>query len=246
MLCVLALSALQMAYADDAEVKLARTYKEKDPVSYKQVSKVNANGTDVVRTTVVKDTVKEIKPTGEVVLTSETLSDQIDIGGSLMDLPANTLTITYDKAGKLTDFTGLKDGGAIDPNIIRLIAVAHNILLPEKAVKKDDKWETEVDDPAVKGKKMTLKETFLGTEKRDGKDLWKIKQTVEAPADDSGTKFTSELTALLDPANGRLIHSEGSVQGVPTSMYGVLGWTEESNLQKPDDTKKTADADKKP
>jgi hypothetical protein len=237
--CALALGALSVARAGDAEVKLARTYKANDPIQYKSVYKISVGGMDVVRTTVVKDTVKEIKPTGDVVLATETISDQVEIGGAPMDIMDDPITTTYDKTGKITEFKGVNAGGAIGPEVLNLIAVAHNVLLTDKPVKKDDKWETEVDNPVIKGKKITLKETFLGTEKRDGKDLWKVKQTVEAPTDDAGGKLVSEYTALLDPATGQLVHSEGSMKDVP-SQYGQLTWTEETNQQKPDDTKKAA------
>ena len=44
-------------------------------------------------------------------------------------------------------------------------------ILPEKEVKSGDSWQTEFDNPAAKGKKVTVKTSYLGTEKVDGRRL---------------------------------------------------------------------------
>ena len=240
-----AVGPLQAARADDTPLKLARTYKLGDNARVKSTIKVSVNGMDIVLTNTVKSTVKEVKKTGEVVELSEPEAGTMTINGAEQPSPAGaSITMTFDKSDKLAEYKPSEDGGYFDPGVAQLIAVVHHVILVDKAVKKDDTWETELDDPAVKGKKMTVKDTFLGTEKRDGKELWKIKQTGEPLVDASGGKMPFEFTALLDPANGQLVHSEGSVKQVPT-QFGALDWTEESNLVKPEAEKKTADADTK-
>ena len=246
MICALALSTLGMARADDAEVKLARTYKANDSRHYKQTIKTSVAGMDIVLTAVNKETVKEIKQTGDAVIVRENESTKMELNGSPQDAPTNPpVTFTYDKSGKLVDYKSGNAGGFFDPGVEQLLAIAHNILMPDKAVKKDDKWENELDDPAVKNKKMTLKGAFLGTEKRDGKDLWKVKQSLEAPIDDAGGKATFEITALLDPADGQVVHAEGAVKDLPTTQVGAISWTEEGDVVKPDADKKVAETDKK-
>jgi hypothetical protein len=243
--CVLALSAFQVARADDM-TKLTRTYKAGDVTRYKQIIKVSVMGMDIVVTTVTKSTVKEVKPTGDVVVLREGESGTLSMNGSDMPQPPGPpVTFTYDKSDKLADFKATEEGGFLDPGVNRLVAVVHHIVLTDKPVKTGDTWETELENPAVKGKKLTLKSTFLGTEKRDGKELWKIKQAGEPAVDEAGGKMTVEFTALLDPATGQEIHLEGSVKQIPT-QFGSLDWTEESNVLKADADKKPADADKKP
>jgi hypothetical protein len=244
---MLVLGALQVARADDAEVKLAHVYKEKDTARYKQVIKTSVAGMDIVLTAINKDTVKEVKQNGEVLVVHENESSKMELNGAEQPGQATaSINYTFDKTGKLVDYKPGDTGGFFDPGIAQLVAIAHTIALPEKPVKKDDKWEIEVDDPAVKGKKMTIKQAFLGTEKHDGKDLWKIKQTLEAPVDDAGGKTTFELTYLLDPATGQTVHAEGSVKDLPTTQAGAVSWTEETDMLKPNADKKVADADKKP
>jgi hypothetical protein len=244
LVCVVALGAMQAARADDT-TKLVRTYKEGDKARYKQTIKVSVMGMDVVVTTTDKLTVKEVKKTGDVVEVREGEGGTMTLNGADQPSPPTpAITITFDKSDKLSDYKPSMEGGFFDPGVANLVAVAHHFLLTDKAVKKDDTWETELDNPAVKGKKMTVKDTFLGTEKRDGKDLWKIKQTGEPLVDAAGGKMTFEFTALLDPATGQLVHSEGNVKQIPT-QFGSLDWTEEENLLKPEAEKKTADADTK-
>jgi len=242
-----ALGAVQAVRADDAAVKLTRTFKEGDLVHYKSTIKVSVMGMDVVVTSLEKRTVKEIKKTGEVVIVVEG-----EEGGSLSmngadqpQPPAPPATETFDKSGKMAEFKPSVEGGFFDPGVGQLVAITHHFVLPDKEVKKDDTWETELDDPAVKGKKMTLKSSFLGIEKRDGKDLWKVKQKGEPLVDAAGGKMTFEFTGLLDPATGNMVHFEGTVKQIPT-QFGSLDWTEESNLQKPAADKKVAGTDAKP
>jgi hypothetical protein len=243
--CALALSMLSVAHADDAEVTLTRSFKDKESNRYKQVVKTTVAGKDIVLTSIDKRTIKEVKPNGDVVMTSENESNKVELDGAEQPgQPSPPSTVTYSKAGKLIDFNG-GAAGFFDPGVQQLMIVAHSMILPDKPVKKDDTWKTELDDPAIKGKKITLNQTFLGSEKRDGKDLWKIKQTLEAPVDDTGDKASFELTFWLDPANGLLVHSEGSVKDLPSLQAGTISWTEETDLLKPDADKKTSETDKK-
>jgi hypothetical protein len=110
-------------------------------------------------------------------------------------------------------------------------------LLPDKAVKSGDTWENQIDNPAVKGKKITIKGTFLGIEKKDGADTWKVKQTVEAETAADGTKLTVEETVFLDPTDGHELKTTEEAKGIPT-VYGTLNWKLEAALNKDEDAPK--------
>ena len=68
----------------------------------------------------------------------------------------------------------------------------------------------------VKDKKISNKDTYLGIEKIEGKDYWKIKQTSEAVADADGNKVSYEATVWVDPTNGMVFKTEGTYKDLPT------------------------------
>jgi hypothetical protein len=225
--------------ADDA-VTLTRTYKEGTVLKYKTVNKVDANGMDVVLKHGDKITVKEIKPDGQVVTEHATGAGTLTIGGQDQEVPAGApVTETYDKTGKLATYKAdHADETYMSAPVQNLLEIAAHVILTDKPVKTGDTWQTEVDNPAVKGKKITIKGTYLGIEKKDGVDLWKIKQTLEADTGADGAKLTAEQTSYLDPADGHDVKSTADIKGVPT-MYGVLNFKVEVALAKDDaDTKK--------
>jgi hypothetical protein len=94
-------------------------------------------------------------------------------------------------------------------------------IFSEKPVKKDDTWQVDLENPVVKGKKVTVKATYLGTDKVDGKDLWKIKQSMEADTNSEAKKVSGEFTAWLDPEKGSTVKVEGSMKDLPISVNGA-------------------------
>lgn len=255
---LLALSlALPVRAADP--ITLVHTYKEKNAFRYKTTIKIPFQGNEIVSVQTRKDTVKSVKDDGAVMLSILMESVTVDMGNGPMDQPtgAHPVTLILDKSGKLTDFTmDPTDESPFTPAIVKLVFLIDHVALPDKPVKADDVWQTELDDPAVKGKKVTIKSTFKGIEKKDGVALWKVVQTLEAVAADDGSKLTSEATIYLDPADGHEVYEEDTVKGVP-SRYGPLEWKSKTELLKKIDVDKVAvdgakpdaakaDADKKP
>jgi len=213
------------ANADEKAVTLARAYKEGDKVSHKITVTVSVNGMDVVVTRTAKSTVKEVKKTGEVVIIQTDDGSSLNIGGTEQQQPAGPpVTEIRDKNGKLTEVKIDEAAqGFMTPDIQQLVAKASDVHLTDKPVKPGDTWTTEFDNPAVKGKKFNAKSTYIGTEKVDGQDLWKVKQTVEADSDADGKKLSIDLTAWLDPAKGQTVKMEGNAKDVPTN-FGSLTW----------------------
>ncbi len=228
------LAVLQMARADDA-VSLAANYSVGQSQRYKTTTVTQVLSKDVTLTEIVKRTVKEIKPSGDVVFVVAPESRTLVFGGSSpQNMPVGqSVTETYTKSGKLQDVQ-LPDisGGPITPAALQLLIAVNNPIFPDKPVKEGDSWETQLDDPVVKGKQVTIKDTYLGIEKNEGVTLWKIKQTVEAQVNDTGDKMTSEMTSLLDSTTGQIISEEGKVSGLPSGAFGLLSWTSKTVLLK--------------
>jgi len=71
------------------------------------------------------------------------------------------IAYTRDKLGKLLKVGDLPQEGLVTPELMQLMALFSWTIFPDKAVKPGDSWEAEFDNPAVKGKKLTVKTTFV-------------------------------------------------------------------------------------
>ncbi len=188
----------------------------------KGVIKTSVMGMDMVITGREKETVKEVKENGDVV--TETLDEgsTVNVGGTESDqTPTPPRTKTHDKFGKLKDYKSQDTSQFTTPEIDSLLESLVTLILTDKTVKTNDTWQTELENPAVKEKRITVKGTYLGLDKIDGKDYWKIKQTAEAAADAHGATIVYDFTQWIDPTTGETFKSEGTVKGVPT-MVGPL------------------------
>jgi hypothetical protein len=175
-----------------------------------------------------------------------TLTDQggkYTADGNENDIPADPpVTVTLDKLNKILSFKPQTEGSGFFPtSSLHLLFAVDTIVLPDKAVKPGDTWTTEIDNPAVKGKKVAIRTTFVGVEQTGGVPTWKLKQTLEAATDESGGKMTAETTALLDPVSGQVIQLDQTVKGVPAQM-GPVDWQGTLHRVKPEPEK----TDKKP
>lgn len=212
-----------MARADDEKpVHLLVKPKVGHVTHSKSVVKTSVMGMELIITSIDKDVVKEVKENGDVVYESGHESGTISVGGKEQEQPVTPATTkTHDKFGKLKDYKGKDNSGFTTPEIDAIMESITTLILTDKPVKTSDTWDTELDNPAVKEKKVVVKGTYLGTEKIDGKDYWKIKQTTEAVVDADGSKIGYDFTDWIDPVNGDTLKSEGTVKDVPT-QFGVL------------------------
>lgn len=216
----------QPVRADDAKpVAIVMSPKAGDFVRYKTTLKINLNGSDITVEQNRKHVVKEVKENKDVVLAVEDEGGKVGADGNDMDLPAGTPTaVTVDKANKVLSFKPEKeDNPYLSTAAQHLIALIDRIVLPDKPVKPGDSWTTEVDNPQVKGKKVTIKTTFVGEDKADGAPAMKFKQTLEADTGAADAKLKAETTALLDPGTGQLIEEEQTAKGIPGTM-GPVDW----------------------
>jgi hypothetical protein len=219
---------------DDKPVTLAMSAKVGDTVRYKSHIEIG-NGAEVTVERSRKHTIKEIKDSGDVVTLILDEGGKVNLNGSDMDIPAGApVTVTQDKANKILAYKSDKEENPyFDTSTLHLLVIVDNIVFPDKPVKPGDTWKTEIDNPAVKGKKVTLKTTFVGSDKAGGVAAWKIKQTLEAATDDNGNTMTAEMTAMLDAANGQMIEAEQSLKSVPARM-GPVDWKAKIQRLKPE------------
>ena len=225
------------AYAQDA-VTLTRKFKEGDVIRFKTVVNATVMGGEAVVTSTAKQTVKKVKDNGEITVSIVDEGGKLSFGGMEQDLPAGAEVVeTRDKAGKLSKIE-FPNGGQefMTPEVRHLTSLLAEPMLSDKPVKAGDTWTVEVDNPAVKGKKVTFKGTFAGSEKLADSETWKLKQTAEAISDDKGAKIAAETTYWLDPATGQTIKSESAVKGIPT-QFGEMSWTAKSERVKPEEKK---------
>lgn len=226
--------------AQDRAVQLTGSYKAGDVARYKYDITAQVSGTEVPAYRTIKETVKEVKPNGDVVLLQQDEGGKYVANGQDNDLqPESPATITFDKSGKLVSFTTNENEGSgfMETPIRKLLAVMTHVYFPSKAVSPADTWQVELDNPAVKGKKVVVKMTFLGVDTVDGVQYWKVKQSASAAVDAEGDKMATEFTYWLDPANGSMVKGEGSEKGVPT-QYGPMDLAVKISRVKPSEEAK--------
>ena len=115
-----------------------------------------------------------------------------------------------------------------------------NIVYNPDHTLKYESWTTEMDNPALKGKKFSLKSVFIGIDKVDGKEYWKVKQTSTVEVDAAGAKTAFEMTHWMEIGTGETFKAEGSVKDLPT-QFGPVNWTmkiEKLKAEKPKEDKK--------
>ena len=242
----LALTGLGAVRADDAKkddakpditpVMLAVSFKVGDTARFRSNTNVSVGGMDIALEQTRKYTIKEIKDKGDVILETKEEGGKVSVNGSDMDIPAGGLImVTLDKYNKILTYKPDADNPYLSKSTLHLMAMAERITFPEKAVKAGDSWKTEIENPAVKDKKVTIKTTFVGKDKVEGVDAWKVKQTLEAETEGNG-KMTAEYTALLNASTGQLISAESDLKGVPGQM-GALDFKGKTRRLKSDDDK---------
>jgi hypothetical protein len=220
----LSMVSAQLVRADDKPVMLALTPKANTVAHFKINLAVSMMGNEVAKVEQRnKSEIKEVKKDGSFTVASFSEGVHVNGPGGEQDLPGGPVAkSTRDKFGKLIEFTPEPGGQEIfAPEVVRLQAMLSQIIFPEKAVKAGDNWETSLDNPADKGKKLTVKTTYVGTEKVDGVDVWKVKQTAEVVIAGKDAKLITEYTAWLDPATGDEVKADVSLKNLPASFGGM-------------------------
>ena len=187
-------------------------------VRTKSIVKIDLMGMEMEAQGVEKSTVTAVQENGDVISEIVDEGGKIRSAGAEQDLPITpTYSITHDKFGK-TIKSGKKpsEDGFTTPEVNKLMDALTDVVLTDKALKPNDTWQHELENPVIKEKKIVVKDTYLGLEKIAGKSYWKVKESAEAIVDADGAKVTYQVTEWIDPANGDTFQLEGSVSNVPT------------------------------
>ena len=211
-----------LVLADDSPVTLKYTAKAGDKQHQQIVIKVDSVGAVLKQTQ--KRLVKEVSDTGDVTFVVTDEGGTLTVAGNDMPQPAGPeITVKLDKLGKLFDWKAAKDfdNPPLAPEVMRATEQLYTVVFPSAAVKEKDTWKVELDNPIFAKMKIKIENTYLGIEKVDGVDFWKIKQTGSAPTDGDGGVVNFEGTFWLNPANGQMLKLEGTAKDVPT-QFGKL------------------------
>jgi hypothetical protein len=220
----LSMVSTQLVRADDKPVTLVLTPKANAVSHHKINLAVSLGGNEVAKVeSRSKTEIKEVKKDGSFDVVASSEGGHVTSPGGEQDIPPMPVSkFTRDKYGKLVEFTPAPGTPEIfEPEIVRLQAMLNGVLFPEKAVKAGDSWETSLDNPTAKGKKFTVKTTYVGMEKVDGVDLWKVKQTAEVTLTGKDDKLITEYTAWLDPATGDEVKADVSLKNLPAKFNGM-------------------------
>ena len=224
---------------DGKPIVLARTYKVGDVKTYKSTIKTQVMGADVTVMGGSKITIKEVKADGNVTTEHVPLESTVEFNGSSMPQPAGKpITTTADKFGKMAGYVAQEEAQSLmAPEVQKLLASISDIITTSKEVKASDSWETELENPTLKGKTFKLKTTYLGTEKVQDVEYWKLEQTAEIVVDDAGAKMNTKFIEWLNPVDGSMFKVKATIKGLPTSMFGPIDLDQTLTLTKNEDKK---------
>lgn len=231
-----ALLAAAAARADQAPVTLARTFKAGESARYHTTGKVTALGNPVVQDEIDTMQVKEVRADGGAVLLLGMESGSYTLNGEVHKLPVPPpATLTVDRRDRMVKLTLPETGITImAPEVHQIIIAAVQPVFPDKPVAPGDSWTTELDNPAVAGKKCTIHTTYAGMDTLDGRNAWKLTQRTEADMPGAGPKLTEDVTAWLDPATGQSLKYAVVTKHLPTA-FGAVDSEATSVLLKPGD-----------
>ena len=239
--------AVSTVKTDGKPVSLVVAVKVGDEKRYKSVVKaITGMGDALLKGTQIV-TVKEISKDGNIKVETATENNTMEFGGQpQQDVPAEKpSSTTRDKYGKLVDFT-VSEGQSqyFAPEAQKLQASLMQVILTGKEVKAGDSWETELENPMLKDKTFKVKTTYLGTEKVEDVEYWKLEQTSETVIDADGAKMTSKVTAWLNSADGSSFKKKISMKNFPSTAVGSIEFDITISAIKKEDKK--AEAKEKP
>jgi hypothetical protein len=215
----------QQAQPDQAQDTTPYTwqfqYKKGTVSKYRTLLTVNGHSPDgnqinVEVNALASQEVKEATDTGDATLVSTAEHSSVKFNGQ--DLPDNSashlvITDTVSRKGLLLKHE--TENAPPDPlQLDKLLAVLANMPVPDQPVKIGDSWKTELDNPGVPGKKISMTSTLVGKEKVAGIDTLKIKTQLALPTADNATDQDTiklEGTYNMDPKEGRLVRADSSI-----------------------------------
>ena len=213
----------------DDEYLLQRSVKVGETDKYKTNLKIQGTGPmgplSFEVTIISNDKVTEVKPNGEFALTITIESGTMVINGSDRPFPGagQSITVTYDKMGHTIGNSAPTTGrGSM---IAQLLPIPRMGYLTDKPIKvgQSARYETEFGD----GKKNKLSGLInLQSVEKAGTeiplDTVKVKSSADIlmPGPMGDQKTHIESIGQIDPKNGKVYKSEGTVTGGPLAPLG--------------------------
>jgi hypothetical protein len=192
-----------------------------DTLRYQFAAKLNVSGSNVELRQVLKQIVREITDGGELVLSEESETGEITIMGDRQELPAGPgVTATLNRQGRVIKFAYQGDETVLSARANELITLFSQLVYPMGPVEVGAEWPTEYANPLASGKKVSITTAYLGSEKVEGRDLLKLRQTAEAE-DGAGGRVRGTFTFWIDPeapSQGYPVKIESDLRNVPTSF----------------------------
>ena len=224
---ILTLCAAHLAGAQDVKPADTATYtlsqrlfKAGDVSRYK----LTMRGQDSSVNLQYKETTKEAGVGGTFTLLDQFESATANVGGTEQDFSAflPTITITRDKAGKLTSKAegGAEQASAQISAMLQSFATMQNAYLPKTPVKVGDTWKVTSSTPGPTGGAVTSKgdATLIGTEVIFGVKSVKIKIVGDVDTKEGDIKAHSEALLNLVPETGKLLKMTTKVDGTTKGM----------------------------
>ncbi len=208
-------------------------YKKGDVSKYRQNLTVTGQGPNgeafnVEVKTIARQEVKDAADSGDATLVMTVESNDVQLNGQAVpDDPA-----THPVTTEVISRKGLlrKHDVANSPpeaeQIEQLVSILGNTPVPDQPVKINDTWKTELANPLVMDKKITMTSTLLGKEKVAGIDTLKIRAQVTVPptadaSDQDAVKL--ENVYYVDPKEGRIVRAELSADNVGPMKFKIKG-----------------------
>lgn len=184
-----------------------------------------AEGGEFSQIVTLKKEVKEVKPNGDIVMAIVLEDGHAKSPFGAQEIPGGLLiTEVWDKRGRLLSwYRSIGPDFFMAEETRQTLVAMSNVIFPEKSVRRGETWKTITDGPILK-QKITYATTFVGTERMDGRKLWKFKQMASTDPASGKAKMIVDIIGWLDPANGQPVREERSLKSVPT-QFGSMAST---------------------
>ncbi|HZO88708.1 MAG TPA: hypothetical protein VFB38_10255 [Chthonomonadaceae bacterium] len=238
LVAALPLAVPQFVRAQDAQDTTPYTwqfnYKKGDVSRYRVTGSLSgqlpndSGDLSIVLKSVMKEEVKNTTDVGEADLGNTMESMEISVNGQ--PFPSNsdnqpTVTMTVNRNGLVLKRSAENNQPGLE-QIIALGTLLSNMPVPPMPVKIGDTWKTELDNPLVEGKKVTLTSKLVGKEKVAGIDTLKVRVETSVPTKDGAeAKDTIKAEGVynVDPQAGRLVRSSYDVTNLDMQApFGTL------------------------
>ncbi|MCS6776425.1 MAG: hypothetical protein RMJ43_00975 [Chloroherpetonaceae bacterium] len=215
--------------ADNTTYTWSFKYKKGEVLRFKEEGKLtlNAGGMELPAevTTISRREVKNIAENGDVTMEDRLEESSFRFAGQEVPNPEpdRKTVIVINKAGIVTKLKTENSQQAGSP-MEKVGMLASSTPIPEKPVRIGEEWKTELDNPLLEGKKVTVLSRLTGKEKINGVETLVVQMKAEvAPKADSGEneKIRLVTTYYVDPQAGRIVRVKSVTENVEVEVMGM-------------------------